>query len=328
LFSGSLFFSLRLIQILLALLPRLPQVGSRMAGRRRLFIAHAHELAHRLVQTIARGGMVEQFVRSYAERHNRRKLTGDPVRLREMESTIGREALLAIAVEVRRLAPRAFTDGHAAPGAVELSLAQTFFSEFVAAVGRSLEWPPADMRSEMQAFERDLELYWRWSQRPGESSRGRAAHEGQGPFPDRCAILLDPPMMEQARRAAAGFEAEVVRMGVRAFSQLGRQSSGIATRAPRPTRRPPRAAKKAGIRAARALRRERKKSRRTKSRHPQSRRTKSRRPARRPAKRPVRRARGIARRHRKPAARARKSALRRKKRAPRTRRNHARRRRR
>jgi hypothetical protein len=326
LFSGPVIFSVFVFQILLALLPRLPQVGSRMAGRRRLFIAHAHELAHRLVQTIARGGMVEQFVRSYAERHNRRKLTGDPVRMREMESTIGREALLAIAVEVRRLAPRAFTDGHSAPGAVELSLAQTFFSEFVAAVGRSLEWPPADMRNEMQAFERDLELYWRWSQRPGESSRGRAAHEGQGPFPDRCAILLDPPMMEQARRAAAGFEAEVVRMGVRAFSQLGRQSSGIATRAPRSKRRPPRAAKKAGVRAARALRREKKKSRHTKSRHPQSRRrTKSRRVTRRPARRSVRHASRVARRHGKPAVRARKSAPRRKKSVSRTRRNHARR---
>ena len=297
----ALCFQFYLFEILLALLPRFGQVGSRMAGKRRLFIAHAHELAHRLVQTVARGGMVEQFVRSYAERHNRRKLTGDPVRLREMESTIGREALLAIAVEIRRLAPRAFTAGRAAPGAEELSLAQTFFSEFVAAVGRSFEWPPAEVRSETQAFERDLELYWGWSQRPGESPRARAEHSVQGPFPDRCAILLDPPMMEQARRAAAGFEAEVVRVGIRAFNQLGRQGANIA-RAPRAAGRK-RAAKKTGVRRARTVKHERKKSRRTKSRHS--------------ARRPARRAGRGARRRRKRLARPRKSAGRSRKRASR-----------
>ncbi len=89
----------------------LPQFGGHMPGKRKLFIMHAQELAHRLVHSIAHGGLVEQFVRSYAERYNRRKLTGDPLRLRELESTIGREALLAIAVEVRRLAPRAFAQG-------------------------------------------------------------------------------------------------------------------------------------------------------------------------------------------------------------------------
>jgi hypothetical protein len=309
LFFGALLFSIYLFEILLALLPRFGQVGSRMAGRRRLFIAHAHELAHRLVQTIARGGMVAQFVCSYAERHNRRKLTGDPMRLREMESTIGREALLAIAVEIRRLAPRAFSAGRSAPGAEGLSLAQNFFSEFVAAVGRSLEWPPAEARNETQAFERDLELYWRWSQRPGESPRGRPAQSARGPFPDRCAILLDPPMMEQARRAAAGFEAEVVRMGIRAFNQLGRHSTGMA-RAPRAAGRPHRAAKKTGVRAARAPRRERKKARRTKSRYP--------------ARRPARPAGRVARRPKKPSARAPKSAPRSRKAAFRARRNHGR----
>src|SRR5580704_16596685 len=139
----------------------------RMPGTRKLFITHAHELANRLVHTLAPQGMISRFVHAYAERHNRRKLTGDPVRLRELETTIGREALLAIAVEIRRLVPRAFKAGRSAPGAEELSLAQTFFSEFVAAAGRSLEWPAAEVRSETQAFARDLELYWRWSQRPG-----------------------------------------------------------------------------------------------------------------------------------------------------------------
>ncbi len=204
-----------------------------MAGKRKLFIMHAQELAHRLVHSIAHGGLVEQFVRSYAERHNRRKLIGDPLRLRELESTIGREALLAIAVEVRRLVPRAFAQGGSKPGAEEIALGETFFSEFVASLGRALDWSAADAASEMQALQRDVEMYWGWSQRGAaspqsmlagrRSERGRGEPSSEGPFRDRCAILLDPPMMEQARRAAAAFETEVVRVGIHAFDQLGRQ---------------------------------------------------------------------------------------------------------
>ncbi len=115
-----------------------------MRGKRKLFIMHAQELAHRLVHTIEHGGLVAQFVHAYAERYNRRKLTGDAVRLRELESTIGREALLAIAVEVRRLAPHAFAQGRAGAGPQEIALGETFFAEFVASLGRALDWPAAD----------------------------------------------------------------------------------------------------------------------------------------------------------------------------------------
>ena len=45
------------------------------------------------------------------------------------------------------------------------------------------------------------------------------------PFPDRCALLLDPAMMEQARRAAALFQMDLLRIGARIFGRLGRQVS-------------------------------------------------------------------------------------------------------
>ena len=150
-----------------------------MPGTRKLFITHAHELANRLVHTLAPSGMISRFVHAYAERHNRRKLTGDPFRLRELEATIGREALLAIAVEIRRLVPRAFSSGRLAPRAEESALAETFFGEFVAAAGRALEWPAADTASEARAFARDLEMYWGWRTRSG-ASRERAATSARG----------------------------------------------------------------------------------------------------------------------------------------------------
>jgi hypothetical protein len=243
-----------------------------MPGTRKLFITHAHELANRLVHTLAPSGMIARFVHAYAERHNRRKLTGDAVRLRELEATIGREALLSIAVEIRRLVPRAFTSGRMAPRAEESALAETFFGEFVAAVGRALEWPAADTANEARAFARDLEMYWGWRTRSGASARGHAANSGRGaergagpahgesPFPDRCAILLDPPMMEQARRAAADFEAEFVTVGIRMFAQLGRRSDSLTPRSPARSRRPAPPRKKTAGRAAASAARERKKT--------------------------------------------------------------------
>jgi hypothetical protein len=242
-----------------------------MPGTRKLFITHAHELANRLVHALAPSGMIARFVQAYAERHNRRKLPGDAVRLRELEATIGREALLSIAVEIRRLVPRAFSSGRVAARAEESAVAETFFGEFVAAVGRALEWPAADTANEARAFARDLEMYWGWRTRSGASTRGRAANSGRGaergagpasgesPFPDRCAILLDPPMMEQARRAAADFEAEFVRVGIQMFAQLGRRNDSFTPRSPARSRRPaPPRKETAGRPAASAARRRKK----------------------------------------------------------------------
>jgi hypothetical protein len=243
-----------------------------MPGTRKLFITHAHELANRLVHTLAPSGMIARFVHAYAERHNRRKLTGDAVRLRELEGTIGREALLSIAVEIRRLVPRAFSSGRVAAKAEESAVAETFFGEFVAAVGRALEWPAADTANEARAFARDLEMYWGWRTRSGASTRGRAANSGRGaergagpasgesPFPDRCAILLDPPMMEQARRAAADFEAEFVRVGIQMFAQLGRRDDSFSQRSPARARRPAPPRKKTTGRPAASTTRRRKKT--------------------------------------------------------------------
>src|SRR5437879_7560432 len=83
-------------------------VEAPLAPRRKLFLTHASELAHHLVSAIARDAMAMEFVRGYAARNERQKVLAGAERLREMESTISREALLLIAAEVRRLLPRAF----------------------------------------------------------------------------------------------------------------------------------------------------------------------------------------------------------------------------
>jgi hypothetical protein len=196
-----------------------------VAATRKLFLTHAGELAHRFVRDVGREGLVARFVRSYAERHGRQSLLSDPARLPELASTIGREALLIMAAEVRRLLPQAFAPGP--KGALrpdDAAFIDAFYAEFLASLARGLDWPSAEASaeapSETELFRRDLEMYRRWGQRPPTSaSAGRA---GESPFRDRCALLLDPAMMEQARRGAADFEREILRAAAQKFRQLGR----------------------------------------------------------------------------------------------------------
>lgn len=193
-----------------------------MAARRKLFLTHAGELAHHLVSAIARDAMAMEFVRAYAERHDRRKVVASAERVREMESTISREALLLIAADVRRLLPRAFGLSRN-PRSEELSLCDIFYTEFLEALGRALEWPPAEAGNEAEAFRKDLEIYTSWRGRNGTQPARRKEPGVDSPFPDRCAILLDSAMMEQARRAAGKFQTDLLRLGSRIFGQLGRQ---------------------------------------------------------------------------------------------------------
>ena len=173
------------------------------------------------MRTIERDGLVAEFVRSYGARYGRRKLLTEPVHLHELERTIGREALFVAIVEIRRLLPRVFASG---PGGTlrpdEATLCDAFYVEFLASLERALEWPPADAATEAASFRRDLEMYRQWSNRSEAPSRA-----AESPFPDRCAILLDPAMMDQARRAGASFEVDIARATARILGRLGRTTT-------------------------------------------------------------------------------------------------------
>lgn len=191
-----------------------------MAARRKLFLTHAGELAHHLVSAIARDAMAMEFVRGYAARNDRQKVLASAERLREMESTISREALLLIAAEVRRLLPRAFGISPNSQSEAR-AVCELFYTEFLEAVGRAMNWGVAEGDAGAQDFHRDLEMYATWRER-NALLRARSKSSGDdSPFPDRCAILLDSAMMEQARRAAAEFQAELLRLGRRIFGRLG-----------------------------------------------------------------------------------------------------------
>jgi len=81
-----------------------------------------------------------------------------------------------------------------------------FREEFFVALGRALDWTDRDA----EEFWRDLELYEQLAAREPRRPAQRASRTAaSGPFVDRVAMLLDPSLMEQARRAAGAFQAEL-----------------------------------------------------------------------------------------------------------------------
>jgi hypothetical protein len=209
-----------------------------MAKQRKLFITHAGELAHRLVRAVRPHGMIADFAKSYAHRHGRVGVVDEPQRVRELESNLGREAVLVMVAEVHRLMPATLGARKGRPlDPEEAAFAKIFWPEFMSALGRVLEWPPDECASEREALDRDLLMYRRWSERapfPGAP----VPQDGISPFLDRCALLLDPSTMEEARRAAAEFEKELVHAADRILGQLGRTSDD--RQQPKKTRRPSR----------------------------------------------------------------------------------------
>jgi hypothetical protein len=74
------------------------------------------------------------------------------------------------------------------------------------ALGQALEWTDADARE----FWRDLELYENLAgPEPRHLTSGTGGAFLSGPFVDRTGLLLDPSLMEQARRAAGKFQNEL-----------------------------------------------------------------------------------------------------------------------
>ena len=230
-----------------------------MAKQRKLFITHAGELAHRLVRAVRPHGLIAGFAKSYARQHGRVGVVDEPEHVRELESTMGREAVLVMVAEVHRLLPAALGARKGRPlEPEEVAFAKLFWPEFMTALGRVLEWPAVEVSAEREAFGRDLLMYRRWTERaafPGAP----VLESGVSPFYDRCALLLDSSTMEEARLAAAQFEKELVSTAAHIVDHLGQAAAARSRprirRDSRQKARRPRQSKKAAARPKRRPRR-------------------------------------------------------------------------
>ncbi|MGH9732443.1 MAG: hypothetical protein ACRD4A_12160, partial [Candidatus Acidiferrales bacterium] len=168
----------------------------------------AQETASQLVATLDRDALVPKFLRWYVKEKKRPGRTSEPQRYRELVETIRREALLLLALQVESQAPQSLgirPSQRVTPA--QLRLVKLFREEFNAALGRGL----GGSEEYFDDFRRDLELFRRlYAEVPRVSKRSRVVATPKGPFVDRCGLLLDAPMLDQARHAAAKFEAELV----------------------------------------------------------------------------------------------------------------------
>jgi hypothetical protein len=167
----------------------------------------AQETAFQLLVAVDRGGVIHRFLRWYANERKRPGRISNPWRYRDLVETIRRESFLVLALQVEAEAPQrlgARPTRKMSPAQSEL--VHLFCEEFYVALGRSLDFSD----NEFNDFCRDLDIY-RSLLKHGRGSQPRTNTLAvpAGPFVDRCGFLLDSPMLDQARRAAAKFEGEL-----------------------------------------------------------------------------------------------------------------------
>ncbi|MFY9805440.1 MAG: hypothetical protein WA211_11915 [Candidatus Acidiferrales bacterium] len=205
-----------------------------MPYRPRELAVRAREAATQLLATLDHNEMVQRFLDIYAAENRRPGRADQPAHYREQLETIRREALLAMVLRTEAALPTRLkvhvtvrdtkrrvklkkgkksgkrkrqTRKRAGKPGLDLAipLLDLFREEFFVALGQALRWSEEDA----QEFWHDLELYENLTahdtRRQGRSARAIAS----GPFVDRTALLLDPSLMEQARRAAGKFQMEL-----------------------------------------------------------------------------------------------------------------------
>lgn len=185
---------------------RAPAISPRQVAVR------AQETAFQLTITLDRGEIVPKFLRRYALEKKRPGRIADPGRFRELVDTIRRESFLVLALQIESEAGRRFgSRAGAQTGAGGLEFGKLFRDEFYTALGRCLDYSSEDLAE----FSRDLDVYrsLRSHARASTPPRARSLSAPRGPFVDRCGFLLDSPMLDQSRQAAAQFESELVALG-------------------------------------------------------------------------------------------------------------------
>jgi len=190
-----------------------------MARARKLFPIYGSALANNMFTALGRGRVVDRFVAAYVAEYDRAAILGGASRDRELAETIGREAMLAMIHEVPQVLPRFFgKKQHATLKEEEKTAMDAFFLELMAALGRVWGWNAQDRRQ----FGHDLDLYSECAARPVKLAKGRKrgkVREEDPPFIGRVALLLDPSMLDQARRAAREFHVDVRRLARKILSQ-------------------------------------------------------------------------------------------------------------
>jgi hypothetical protein len=157
------------------------------------------ELAKQLLHALKTGRVASAFLESYAKQFDRPEATAHPERRRELEVMLDREMLLAMTSHIARateIIARTRRTSRAPQPEVDPA---RFLRDLLAGIAAESNWTAGDAME----FRSDLEIYRHLSAVvAARASATRARIVPAGPFVDRCAILLDPSMIENASRAA------------------------------------------------------------------------------------------------------------------------------
>lgn len=205
-----------------------------MPLRPREIAVRAREAATLLLRALDQNEMVQRFLDMYAAEYRRPGRADQPGHYRDQLETIRREAILSMVQRLERALPKRLdvhvpvqpaqrrtkprprrkgTKSKSPRSAARkrgwdfaIPILDLFREEFFVALGQALNWTEEDANE----FWRDLELYEKLSETGNERHFKHATRPiAAGPFVDRVAFLLDPSLMEQARRAASKFHREL-----------------------------------------------------------------------------------------------------------------------
>jgi hypothetical protein len=180
------------------------------------------ELAKQLRDALKIGRVASAFLESYAKQFDRPEATAHPERRRELEVMLEREMLLAMTAHIARAAEINSRARRSPRSSKSLSDPVTFLRDLVAAIAKESNWTAGDAME----FRSDLEIYRHLSAVvAARASATRARIVPAGPFVDRCAILLDPSMIENASRAAGKLLLQLEAQSEKSFQEVLNQAT-------------------------------------------------------------------------------------------------------
>ena len=157
-------------------------------------------LAARAIDSLHAERIIPRFVDSYVVQYGRYALQTHPTRYRELLALIAREALLAMAVCVLEEADLLTAQPQASSARAKALRPRAFRQAFLSGLARQQKWSAGDALD----FQSELRMYEELLCRRPSGKRARKPFEAADhPFVDRCAILLDPSFIEQARIASS-----------------------------------------------------------------------------------------------------------------------------
>lgn len=166
-------------------------------------------LARMMLEYLERERVAPRLIDAYVKRFDRQALRADPAQYRELIASISRELLVALSASTLARLPRYFLEKKlkeiAAP---DRKSEHQFRKDFFLALASELGWEAQDR----EQFESDVKSYAMTvavpkPPRPGEVGAQHAPPSA--PFVERCALLLDPSFLDQARSAAEKWIGEI-----------------------------------------------------------------------------------------------------------------------